>query len=300
MLDLSKVQVPLGNPTIPGTPIIGEPLEAVAPRFLGGGPIVYEWSGHGLSGPGMPPWSNFLPDPGPSPMYTPSKLDVGKQLTVTVRPGTSISEMGVFGLFSATSAPTAVVLDGPDVKPPDFGLDLMHGHAAGSYVYSPDVADGPIEIRRGDHTVMATGMLVDHHAEVTVPGDAWVAGTYPVRVAFLGDEVINPASSPGSWVKVAKATSAVTTSLRSSVKVSSHASLHVTVKVIGDPNPTGTIKVYDGSHRLITTSLWSSSRGKKAISLPHLKRGNHSIRVVYSGNTSISSSKSRYEHIKAK
>ncbi|MEO6605532.1 MAG: S8 family serine peptidase, partial [Aeromicrobium sp.] len=298
ILDLSKAQYPLGEASFTGAPIIGEPLEVVPPPYVGNGPLAYEWSGgDGYAGPGAPPGANFIPDPRASSYYTPLRQDMGKQITVSVRPGTP-DRWNPFSQFSKTVT-SDPVLDGPSVQLSGLGKE-KYGSGDVALVYSPDVASGPIEIRRGDHTVMAVGTLVDHQASIPVPGLTWSAGSYAVRAAFLGDGTTNPASSPGAWVAVSKATSAATTSLASSVKRTSHARLKVTVKVAGDTHPSGAIKIYDGSKTLATSYMYASNAGTRTFTLPRLKAGKHWIRVYYYGNSNIVGKYSTYKTIVSK
>ena len=286
-LDLSKVQAPLTKPTISGHPAIGEPLTVSQGRWVATpATVTYAWYRDGELQPAIT-----------GSRYTPTRADVGGTFTVRVAPS-----LDHFAPLGATSSATTPVPDGPDVTlSVPAGVRITHGKSQVVHVVVQGRSDGTVQIRRGDGIVMATGTLqADGTADINVPGVAWVGRSYAIRAAYVGAGSTSQASSPGVQVVVNPAKATVTTSLASSVRTSSHASLHVTVKVSGDPNPTGTVRVYDGSHRLITTSLWSNSRGRKTISLPHLRKGNHSIKVVYYGNTSITSSHSRYEHIKAK
>jgi serine protease len=280
ILDLGKVQVPLTDPKIAGTPIIGEPLSVTQGKWVATPPTFhYTWFRNGTTPVGT------------SPTYLPTHDDVGSTLTVRVAP----SDAG-FARFSATSSPTAAVPAGPDkvtLTPP---YAPKHGKTLTVHVSSLTTPDGTIEIRRGTHIVMGTGMLKNGMADIEVPGIAWHAGKYPIRAAYLGTD---PASSPGVTVTVAKAKATITTSLASSVKTSSHASLHVTVTVTGDTKPTGTLRVYDNARLIVTKHVLTSGNGKKTISLPHLKKGSHSIKVFYLGNSNISENHSHFEHIKA-
>ncbi len=67
----------------------------------------------------------------------------------------------------------------------------------------------------------------------------------------------------------------------------------------GVPAPTGKLRIYDGSKKIVYAVLASSARGKRSIVLPRLSKGYHYIKVVYSGSSVISGKTSRTLRIKS-
>lgn len=90
-------------------------------------------------------------------------------------------------------------------------------------------------------------------------------------------------------ITVVKLASRTAFSMPSKVKKSKRVTMRVKVAVPG-LRPTGTIKVYDGRKRIAVKKIYSANRGTVSIKLPKLKKGKHSIRVVYSGNSQAKAS----------
>jgi serine protease len=96
LLDLSRVQAPVGVPTVSGPPLVGQALTASAVPWVSvPRSVAYTWRAAGAV-------------VGAGPAYSPTAADVGKPLTVTISPAS-----GVFARVGATSAPTGPVLAGP-------------------------------------------------------------------------------------------------------------------------------------------------------------------------------------------
>lgn len=68
------------------------------------------------------------------------------------------------------------------------------------------------------------------------------------------------------------------------VKVGRSAKARVVVKAKGVSAPTGTITVKKGSKILKVVTLRASDKGRRTFSVPKLKKGKHTLKVVYSGN----------------
>jgi serine protease len=83
------------------------------------------------------------------------------------------------------------------------------------------------------------------------------------------------------------------------VRYTSRATLSVGVNVPHIANPTGELRVYDGSRRIATATLYSSQLGKRTILLPRLSKGYHLIKVTYMGNSLITSKTSAVRGIKS-
>lgn len=88
----------------------------------------------------------------------------------------------------------------------------------------------------------------------------------------------------GTSITVAKLASRTAFSMPSKVKKSKRVTMKVKVAVPG-LRPTGTIKVYDGRKRIAAKRLYAKNRGTVSIRLPKLRKGKHTIRVVYSGSS---------------
>lgn len=92
LLDLSRVQAPVGTPVVSGAAQVGSTLTASAVGWVSAPrAIAQTWRADGAV-------------VGTGPVYRPTGADVGKHLTVTVSPAT-----GVFARISTTSAATAAV-----------------------------------------------------------------------------------------------------------------------------------------------------------------------------------------------
>ncbi|MET0928551.1 MAG: S8 family serine peptidase [Aeromicrobium sp.] len=92
LLDLGRVQAPVGVPTVSGTTQVGGTLTATGVAWVSSPrAITHTWRADGVV-------------VGSGPTYRPTAADVGRQLTVTVSPAS-----GVFARLGATSAATAAV-----------------------------------------------------------------------------------------------------------------------------------------------------------------------------------------------
>jgi serine protease len=248
--------------------------------------LTYSWKRDGEAIPG-----------GSSSVYVPTSGDVGKALTVTV-----VSKTPPFNDFPATSTATDPVPTGPAVSLSGLPTSTKYGVAGSTAKVTVDgvAPGGTVELRRGSD-VLGSGLTdEDGVATIEIPGVKWVAGVNAVRGAFVGDGSHGPASSTSSNVTVSKASASVGTSLISKIRHTSHAKLSLTVKVSGEPHPSGSLKIYDGSHVIANSYLYGSGAGKKTISLPLLSKGTHSIRVRYAGNANINAKYSLTEKISSK
>jgi serine protease len=285
ILDLSKVQTPLGKPTISGTPTIGEPLTAVTGTWVKTPTtFAYQW------------FRDAAPiDGATGATYYPTREDVGAALSVRMSPTTA-----AFSTFSTTSEPTVPVPDGPEVTMTGLPSTVTYGVGATATVTvkAGDVpVDGVVELRRGSTVLASQATDGDGTTEIPISGLKWVAGTNVIRAAFVGSE---SASSDGASVAVSKAvTSSVSRSLPTSVRYTSRATMSVAVNVPRVPNPTGELRVYDGSRRIVTTTLYSSQLGKRTILLPRLSKGYHLIKVTYMGNPLITAKTSAVRGIRS-
>lgn len=282
VLDLSRVQVPLTAPVISGALTIGEPLRTSLGSWVRTPTPRYFWKVAEVV-------------KGTSSVYWPTAADVGKSITVTIAPSTA-----AFAGLTNASAATATVPAGPAVS-----LGVTTPRFGSNYTLTARVAGangGQVQIRTDDGRVLGTGTVVAGSARIQVSGRALKPGQHAIRAAYLGDGVTAKASSPRRTITIRKITAKVGTKLPKSVSKKQRAKL--TITVVDRPNlftsPTGSLRIYDGKKRILTTSLSSKGRGKKVIRLPKLKKGTHKIRVFYSGNGYISSKYSSYRKIKVK
>ncbi len=201
-------------------------------------------------------------------------------------------------MFGSTSAPTGPVPAGPEVTLTGLPSTVKYGVGATATVTVAGGGAGVIELRRGS-TVLASQATDDGTAELTIDGTKWAAGSNRIRAAFVPSGAAPAASSVGVPVTVTKASSAVTTSLRSSIRYTSRATIGITVTVPNVPKPTGQLRIYDGSKKIVYATLSSAANGKRSILLPRLSKGYHNIKVVYSGTDVISGKTSIIERIKS-
>jgi serine protease len=283
IIDLSKIQVPLSKPTIVGTPTIGEPLTATRGSWVRiPTKFTYEWFRDG---------SAIFNESGAT--YYPTREDVGQTISVRMRPDNE-----EFRSFSSTSDPTGTVPDGPDVTLTGLPPTVTYGVGATATVTVGGGGAGVIELRRGS-TVLASQVTDDGSADLPIDGTKWVAGSNRIRAAFVPSGAAPAASSVGVPVTVTKASSAVTTSLRSSIRYTSRATIGITVTVPNVPKPAGQLRIYDGSKKIVYATLSSAANGKRSILLPRLAKGYHNIKVAYSGTDGISGKTSVIERIKS-
>lgn len=283
ILDLSRVEAPLAQkPVISGALTIGEPLRTSLGSWVRTPTPRYSWKVAGVV-------------KGTSSVYWPTSADVGKSITVTIAPSTA-----AFAGLTNSSAATASVPAGPAVS-----LSVTTPRFGSNYTLAAKVAGaagGPVQIRTDGGAVLGTGNVVGGVAKIRISGKALKPGKHAIRAAYLGDGITARASSPRRTITVRKITAKVVTKLPKTVSKKKRATMRITV--LDRPNlftsPTGSLRIYDGKKRILTTSLSSTGRGKKVIRLPKLKKGTHKIRVFYGGNVYISSKYSSYRKIKVK
>ncbi|MEO6470952.1 MAG: S8 family serine peptidase [Aeromicrobium sp.] len=287
ILDLSKVPAPRYTVKISGSPVVGEPLTAVPGTWLATpASFTYTWLRDGTPIAGATNSS-----------YTVGQADVGSKLRVRIAPSTS-----VFSPIISTSVETAAVPQGPTVTLSNVPVSTKYGVGANVTVTvasGVDPVDGPVELRRGS-TVLASGVTSGGSVELQVPGKAWLAGSDDIRAAFLGTESQPASSSSTQTVTVAKASASNSIVLPTTISPTTQAKLTVTVTVAGDSQPTGVLEVYDGTTKIMGSSLILTDNGKKVLTLPKLKAGTHQIKVVYAGNANINAKTSAVKTITSK
>ncbi|KAA1397350.1 S8 family serine peptidase [Aeromicrobium ginsengisoli] len=284
-LDLSRAEVPLGPPVVVGKPTIGEPLTVTrGPWVRVPAHVSYEWYRDGVQ---------FYNQGAGS--YSPTRDDVGHTFSVRIAPGTY-----AFARFTSMSEPTVPVADGPTVTMTGLPETFRYGSTQTVTVTAKDgdvPADGMVEIRRGT-VVLAKGATTNGVATIAIPGTAWLRGQNAVRAAFVGADSAASSSKSYPDVLIALPTS-VSTSLPTSVRYTSRATLVMKVNVPGVLAPTGPVRVYDGSKRIVSTVLYSSQKGTRSILLPRLSKGYHDIKVSFGGDQYVANKVSAVRRIRS-
>ena len=171
-----------------------------------------------------------------------------------------------------------------------------------------------------------SGRLV-RGSTITLTGSTWIhASGTPIRTWYRGGAVVGQGGSytvtaadvgqlisvrewaPGGSNSSIFASAAVTIpkqkvtvkrALPAKIKASKRAKLVVRVASPGIV-PTGKLRVYDGKKRIAEKRLSAGNRGKVTIKLRKLKRGKHTIKVVYSGNGALQSGTSKVKKVTSK
>ncbi|WP_405880139.1 Ig-like domain repeat protein [Streptomyces sp. NBC_01136] len=145
------------------------------------------------------------------------------------------------------------------------------------------VASGKVTVKDGT-TTLGTGTL-DSSGKVTIGlSNHLKVATHTLSVSYGGSTKLN-ASSTTAKLTITKATASVSSTAPASISHTGHAKVAVKVTAAGT-TPTGTVRVYEGSHVLATGTL---SGGKVTITLPKLSRGKHTLHVFYVGSTTVNS-----------
>lgn len=187
-----------------------------------------------------------------SPAATKSELTLAK--TSTTFGGTNSATLKVSAGTDPVSAKAVVTVDGKNPQTVQVGKSGIATFAL------------PKSLTAGKHTITAT----------VTPGTGFAA------------------SKASATVTVTKASSTTSLSLPKSVKKSKQATATIKIGGTGLPAgyaPTGKVTVYDGAKKLKTVTLTSSAKGAVKVKLPKLKAGTHTIKVNYSGNANLKSSK---------
>ena len=79
------------------------------------------------------------------------------------------------------------------------------------------------------------------------------------------------------------------------VRAGARPKLRITVKVVGVKKPTGKIKIFDGKRKVKTIKLKAKKKGKITFKMPRLRKAVHKMKVVYSGNKKIKSSRKKFK-----
>lgn len=218
--------------------------------------------------------------------YTLTTADIGHQVSVAVEAG-----FGALGTGQATSAPVTVSRASTTLSASFTDATVRAGVRPQVRVTVSTPAGvtptGTVKLLRGSTVLSTATLTVARHGTVTVTLPAQLVGRHTITASYSGDSSLLPASKSAT-LTVAKALPTVTaTPVDSSVTTSERASVRVTVTAAGLNRPTGELRVYDGTKRVVTATLTAAHWGKRTVTLPRLAAGKHTIRVVYSGSSQI-------------
>lgn len=145
------------------------------------------------------------------------------------------------------------------------------------------VPSGKVTVKDGS-TTLATGTL-DSSGKVSIALSTHLkVATHTLSLSYGGSTRLNTSSTTVK-LTISKATASVSTSAPSSVSHNSRGKVSVKVTTTGT-TPTGTVRVYEGSHVIATGTL---SGGKLTLTLPKLSRGKHTMHVWYVGSSTVNS-----------
>ncbi|MEV7397417.1 S8 family serine peptidase [Aeromicrobium sp. NPDC092404] len=307
MFDLSRVHVPQTEAQWGvARHVVHEPFSAYAGSWQGNPELRFQWFRISAD------FSEMHPVGTDSRFYYPTPEDAGAMLQLKITPKSGLySEVSQWtdrtGIIRMGPTVSMTLPTGPVVYGTPFTTSVVVSGLEGGGPLADQVEDAPVAVQADDVTLTEWTDLVDGKAELTIPGEAWKVGSHRIRTTYDGKydsvnhRVITLASaSPFQVVTVVKANATVGTSLISAIKRTSNAKLSLTVSVPGVPQPSGALKIYDGSRVIANSYLYGSSNGKKTITLPRLAKGKHQIRVRYAGNANINAKYSAYETIVSK
>lgn len=272
IVDLSRAPLPISKPVVAGRVAVGSVLQATDGTWSARTDTVErQWLRDGQPIPGAG-----------GPSYTLVEDDRGARISVQ-----EVPDLAGFEQVRSVSAQTERV--GVDVT-----STVPSASTYGAIVpVGAEVSDdtGPlagrtVTFRSGD-AVLGSGLTDELGVvEVELAGEALHAGTPPVVAEVVeGGQTWTSAPRP---VTVAKASSSITQTVPSTVSRRKRAALTALVTVQGVPDPTGQVRVYDGSKRIATGALSATGGGTVRIVLPLLKKGKHKIKTVYVGTSDIS------------
>lgn len=124
---------------------------------------------------------------------------------------------------------------------------------------------------------------------MAAPQDAGLVG--PITLLTGTDTTYTPPTTPMPTPPVTTpvtVTPSVSFKLSSSsIKVGKNAKASVVVRAKGVAAPTGTFAIKKGNKTLQTVTLRASDQGKRVFTLPKLPKGKHTLKIVYSGSSTV-------------
>lgn len=224
--------------------------------------------------------------------YTVAPEDVGKAITLkatgnksgaTAGTSTSSGVTGVLGdAISATTQPSIA----------------GNGNVGALLSVAPGTWSGSGASPTFSYQWLRNGSAILGETGSTYVAQAADAGrTLTVRVAASRSGYA-PGSATTSGLAIKKmSTKTVAALVKKTVKAGTNALLKITLKGSG-AQPSGAVKVYDGSKLLKKYSIRSSDNGKRTVKLPKLKAGTHKIKAKYAGGTAFIGSTSKVVTLK--
>lgn len=204
--------------------------------------------------------------------------------------GVTIPAAVVTGLLGAISGLQSVGGSASGVTFPVTGGDTLTLNDL-SIGQTVPAGDGTLTLADDTTTKAAKAPLVPGTYPVMMPADFTFTpiGGFAGGVTSALTPVPCHTDSPAqvASMKVVKAASTTTVKLvNAPVTTAKHAKLATTVKAAGF-TPTGKVVAMEGTRTLVSGTL---SSGRKTLVLPLLKRGSHTIKVLYKGDTSTRTS----------
>ncbi|MFE3034664.1 Ig-like domain repeat protein [Streptomyces canus] len=140
---------------------------------------------------------------------------------------------------------------------------------------------GKVTVKEGS-TVLGSATLDSNGKASVALSNHLKVGSHTLTVSYPGTSKL-AASSVKATLTVVKATASVSSTAPSSVSHTAHAKVTVKVAATGT-TPTGTVRIYEGTHVLATGTL---SGGKVTVTLPKLSRGRHTLHANYAGSATV-------------
>lgn len=187
----------------------------------------------------------------------------------------------------------------------------VNGVAAGKVIFAPyevDVTDhlkagaNQIEIAvtpRKKNRYFPAATNTNGQYSMASPQDAGLVG--PITLQSATDPFYVAPTKPPVVTPPVKISSSVSFKLStSSVKAGKKVKATVRVSAKGVAAPTGTITIKDGKKTLKVVTLRAKDKGKRTFTLPTLRKGKHSLKIVYSGGGKVTGKTSAIRTLRVK
>jgi uncharacterized delta-60 repeat protein len=153
-------------------------------------------------------------------------------------------------------------------------------------------AAGDVDVTLDGKKLATVAVAASGTATVALPSDLAV-GSHTLAASYAGEVGVDGSEASSTFsVTKAASTSAVTLS-KTSVNTANPATATVTVTAPGTPSayqPTGSVKIYEGSKEIASATLKAADKGKVTVSLPKLKASSTTVKAVYAGDASVTGS----------
>ncbi|WP_369248775.1 Ig-like domain repeat protein [Streptomyces sp. R41] len=196
--------------------------------------------------------------------------------------GAAASWTGIIKYTTTTKATTATTAYG---RTPKVAVTVADTHGV--------VPTGTVTVKEGTTTLGTATLDSTGKASVSLSSHLKVA-THALTVSYGGNSKLLTSHTSAS-LTITKATPTVTVTAPTSISHTSQAKVTIKVSATGT-TPTGTVRIYEGSHVIGTGTL---SGGKVTITLPKLSRGTHTMHAWYMGSSTVNSKNSANFTIKS-